>query len=383
MLTYKRGVNSEFHLLSKISVTCGWWLFSWTEVDPHNLVENLMMEDLDALLTDLQNTTAVLKRANLSQQYAETEEPIYEPQRARTAMSAPSRGEIGLQDLEQLLDDYDEQRPSSGGGGKRAQQPDRSSGGGRPTVESLLGELDNAVVVENGEARRANPSSAGRDLDHLMASLSDFKPGVSDSYSRPQKNRPTQASGDQLDNMLGTLQSDMSKHGISTIPKGDCAACGKTIVGQVVIGLAKMWHPEHFVCVHCGEELGHRNFFERSGKAYCENDYHNLFSPRCAYCNGAIKDKCVTALDKTWHPEHFFCAQCGKDFGEDGFHEKDGRAFCRQDYFAMFAPRCKGCQRAIMNNYITALNTQWHPECFVCQSDKEFSKMGPVIMRLD
>lgn len=42
-------------------------------------------------------------------------------------------------------------------------------------------------------------------------------------------------SGDpsQLDSMLGTLQSDMSKHGISTIPKGDCAACGKSIVGQV------------------------------------------------------------------------------------------------------------------------------------------------------
>lgn len=35
-----------------------------------------------------------------------------------------------------------------------------------------------------------------------------------------------------------------------------------------------------------------------------EPDYHNLFSPRCAYCNGAILDKCVTALDKTWHTEH-------------------------------------------------------------------------------
>lgn len=58
----------------------------------------------------------------------------------------------------------------------------------------------------------------------------------------------------------------------------------------MVIALGKMWHPEHFLCAHCGEELGHRNFFERSSRAYCENDYHNLFSPRCAYCNGPIKD---------------------------------------------------------------------------------------------
>jgi hypothetical protein len=75
----------------------------------------------------------------------------------------------------------------------------------------------------------------------------------------------------------------------------------------------------------------------------------------------------VTALDKTWHTEHFFCAQCGKQFGEDGFHEKDGKAYCKDDYFDMFAPKCGGCNRAIMENYISALNTQWHPDCFVCR----------------
>ena len=59
---------------------------------------------------------------------------------------------------------------------------------------------------------------------------------------------------------------------------------------KVVLAMGKMWHPEHFSCCQCGEELGHRAFFERGGRAFCENDYHNMFSPRCAYCNGAIKD---------------------------------------------------------------------------------------------
>lgn len=77
--------------------------------------------------------------------------------------------------------------------------------------------------------------------------------------------------------------------------------------------------------------------------------------------------KCVTALDKTWHTEHFFCAQCGQAFGEDGFHERDGKPYCRNDYFDMFAPKCNGCNRAIMENYISALNSQWHPDCFVCR----------------
>uniref|UniRef100_A0A8C7WWP0 Paxillin n=1 Tax=Oryzias sinensis TaxID=183150 RepID=A0A8C7WWP0_9TELE len=176
---------------------------------------------------------------------------------------------------------------------------------------------------------------------------------------------PTQVN--KLDNMLGSLQSDLHKLGVQTVAKGVCGACCKPIVGQVVTAMGRTWHPEHFVCTHCQEEIGSRNFFEREGQPYCEKDYHNLFSPRCYYCNGPILDKVVTALDRTWHPEHFFCAQCGTFFGPEGFHEKDGKAYCRKDYFDMFAPKCGGCARAILENYISALNCLWHPECFVCR----------------
>lgn len=171
--------------------------------------------------------------------------------------------------------------------------------------------------------------------------------------------------------MLGSLATHMTEQGITTTQKGCCCACDKPIVGQVITALGKTWHPEHFTCTSCNQELGTRNFFERDGKPYCEVDYHNLFSPRCAYCNGPILDKCVTALDKTWHPDHFFCAQCGNTFGDDGFHEKDGKPYCRDDYFNMFAPKCGGCNSPIMDNYISALNAQWHPECFVCRDCKE------------
>ncbi|XP_068094816.1 paxillin isoform X2 [Hyperolius riggenbachi] len=173
--------------------------------------------------------------------------------------------------------------------------------------------------------------------------------------------------GSQLDNMLGSLQSDLNKLGVATVAKGVCGACKKPIAGQVVTAMGRTWHPEHFVCTHCQEEIGSRNFFERDGQPYCEKDYHNLFSPRCFYCNGPILDKVVTALDRTWHPEHFFCAQCGAFFGPEGFHERDGKAYCRKDYFDMFAPKCGGCTHAILENYISALNTLWHPECFVCR----------------
>ncbi|XP_072271588.1 paxillin isoform X3 [Pyxicephalus adspersus] len=324
----------------------------------------------------------------------------------------------------------------------------------RPSVESLLDELESSVptpvpsitvpqveisnpqrVSTNQQQTRISASSATRELDELMASLSDFKmispfasndvealpscpplnPTLPDkssvpflppfpswasqededfihgydyrnpsSRSLPASNEtslvmaqgksvnsspPSSAPkpGSQLDNMLGSLQSDLNKLGVATVAKGVCGACKKPIAGQVVTAMGRTWHPEHFVCTHCQEEIGSRNFFERDGQPYCEKDYHNLFSPRCFYCNGPILDKVVTALDRTWHPEHFFCAQCGAFFGPEGFHERDGKAYCRKDYFDMFAPKCGGCTHAILENYISALNTLWHPECFVCR----------------
>ncbi|XP_061400582.1 leupaxin isoform X2 [Musca vetustissima] len=262
----------------------------------------------------------------------------------------------------------------------------------RQVEEKVVRQKDS--FTPNNATHQAYASSATKELDDLMASLSDFKVNNGSNhyhqtitdYAKPNKgtshltqtitetttstvvedNQP-----DQLDSMLGSLQANMNRQGVNTVQKGCCNACEKPIVGQVITALGKTWHPEHFTCNHCNEELGTRNFFERDGFPYCEKDYHNLFSPRCAYCNGAILDKCVTALDKTWHTEHFFCAQCGQQFGEDGFHERDGKPYCRNDYFDMFAPKCNGCNRAIMENYISALNSQWHPDCFVCRDCRQ------------
>ncbi|KAK1900878.1 Paxillin [Dissostichus eleginoides] len=216
---------------------------------------------------------------------------------------------------------------------------------------------------------RTHPSSPSTRTHPSSPSTSLCISGLSDRIQSQGKTSPTgpPKPANKLDNMLGSLQSDLNRLGVQTVAKGVCGACKKPIVGQVVTAMGRTWHPEHFVCTHCQDEIGSRNFFEREGQPYCEKDYHHLFSPRCHYCNGPILDRVVTALDKTWHPEHFFCAQCGAFFGPEGFHEKDGKAYCRKDYFDMFAPKCGGCTRAILENYISALNSLWHPECFVCR----------------
>ncbi|KAH9417519.1 Transforming growth factor beta-1-induced transcript 1 protein [Dermatophagoides pteronyssinus] len=228
-------------------------------------------------------------------------------------------------------------------------------------------------------------SHATRELDDLMASLSDFKLNqIKTTGNQQASNNNYMALGKiqvpnkgyapilnaDLDSMIGNLEIDLNKQGVSTTTKGDCHGCGRAIIGQVVTALGTTWHPEHFVCIKCQQQLGDQTFFERDGLAYCEQDYHRLFSPKCHYCQKPIYDRCITALDKTWHPEHFCCAHCGQNFGDDGYHEKAGNAYCRQDFFKLFAPKCSGCSKPIEDNYVTALGGQWHQDCFVCRDCK-------------
>lgn len=324
-----------------------------------------------------------------------------------------------LQDLNsaQFMAEVDKRNSANGVKGPPPQvapKPNRQEK--RNTVDNLLDQLENALpdgprpsedaaydytLSHNNSGYQPEPShqpvtkttsSATRELDDLMATLSEFKVAGGQpaprpqspnepSYAKPQKSKNAGQMSSQgvisqpggapysgeLESMLGDIQSDLSKQGVTTKTKGLCGACNQPVIGQVITALGKVWHIEHFVCEQCKVPLGTKNFYERDGAAFCEEDYHRIFAPKCCYCNGPIVDKCVTALGNTWHPEHFFCANCGQPFGEDGFHEMNGKAYCREDYLENFAPRCGGCGRPILDNYISALNRHWHPECFVCR----------------
>jgi hypothetical protein len=58
----------------------------------------------------------------------------------------------------------------------------------------------------------------------------------------------------------------------------------------MVTAQGKKWHPEHFNCTECGKILSPDNFFEMKGLPYCEDDFHKLFSAKCAGCLQPIKD---------------------------------------------------------------------------------------------
>ncbi|PKU38242.1 leupaxin isoform x2 [Limosa lapponica baueri] len=243
--------------------------------------------------------------------------------------------------------------------------PHSGAGKGKAPLHALLAELEQSSCPASKDPVPRTPNSCKRDSATAVPPAPRGHEPLASAAMKLGARELAEPSP-SLDNMLGSLTRDLQELGITATPTGVCAACRKPIAGKVLTALGKTWHPEHFVCARCGQELGGRPFFERGGRAYCEEDYHQAFSPRCAYCAGPIREKVLTALDQTWHPEHFFCAHCGKVFGDDGFHERSGKPYCRQDFLAMFAPKCQGCERPVTDNYLSALQGVWHPECFVC-----------------
>jgi len=82
------------------------------------------------------------------------------------------------------------------------------------------------------------------------------------------------------------------------------------------------------------------------------------------------KQQYITALNKNWHPDHLRCSECNEPINSI-IEEKDGKAYCHKDYQKLFGICCNKCHEPILSGgYITALDKPWHVDCFVCNVSK-------------
>jgi hypothetical protein len=151
-----------------------------------------------------------------------------------------------------------------------------------------------------------------------------------------------------------------------------CSGCGIAIRGPFVSALDKTWCPDHFVCANpnCRVPLVNCGFVEEAGQLFCERDYEQYFAPHCGKCGRSIIGEVVNALKNTFHMNCFLCCHCHQPIGTGSFHNEDGKIYCPKDWAAMFQTKCYGCQFPIEpgDRWVEALNQNWHSECFNCST---------------
>jgi paxillin len=342
-------------------------------------------DDLDSLLSSLSstNTNTSAAKANVVNSSGGTDDldsllsslggggggsaaaPTAAPVRAPA--NASSGG--GTDDLDALLTSLGggaAPKPAPVAAATRAPAP-----AGGDDLDSLMASLSSgtsvppaAAAANRPAAVAAAPASGGGadDLDSLMASLS-----VGGSTVPTSSPAPTLPSGGGIDAMLSGLQSEMGGLNTATgASRGNCSGCGGSILGEIIQAMGRAYHPEHFCCANCSEPLGTRNFFEVDGQPQCERCYSSVGCPRCAYCSKPVIDRCITALNKKWHVEHFMCTKCLNPFADGQFYERDGKPWCKPCFDGQFSYSCGRCSQPIVGDVVNALGKHWHPDHFVC-----------------
>uniref|UniRef100_A0A670JQW5 LIM domain kinase 1 n=1 Tax=Podarcis muralis TaxID=64176 RepID=A0A670JQW5_PODMU len=95
--------------------------------------------------------------------------------------------------------------------------------------------------------------------------------------------------------------------------------------------------------------------------------------PICASCSHNIYDgQYLQALNADWHTDCFRCCECGASLSHQ-YYEKDGRLYCKKDYWAHFGELCHGCSEQITKGLVMVAGEQkYHPECFSCLNCRAF-----------
>ena len=86
----------------------------------------------------------------------------------------------------------------------------------------------------------------------------------------------------------------------------------------------------------CKRPFADGRFFEYEGRPYCEIHYNAQRGTICASCQKPITGRCVTALNKRYHPEHFVCSYCTKQLIKGTFKEEKGMAYCTPCHVKLF-----------------------------------------------
>lgn len=147
----------------------------------------------------------------------------------------------------------------------------------------------------------------------------------------------------------------------------NCIVCKRPIDGFKVDILGGHAHVACHRCKTCGLPLGDIASFEHEDSIYCLEHYQEALSEKCNGCGQSVGNRFVKALGFAWHRECFVCEACARPFMGGQFHRHEGKAYCRDDFANLFATKCSTCSKPITSGItVKVLGRAFHEDCFRC-----------------
>ncbi|CAL9685783.1 unnamed protein product [Knipowitschia caucasica] len=105
----------------------------------------------------------------------------------------------------------------------------------------------------------------------------------------------------------------------------------------------------------------------------------------CASCEKPIADKfLLKVLDRPWHVKCVQCCECKCSLSEKCF-SREGRLYCKNDFFRRFGTKCGGCAQGILPSDLVrrAKSKVFHLNCFTCVMCNRQLSTGEELYVLD
>jgi len=155
-----------------------------------------------------------------------------------------------------------------------------------------------------------------------------------------------------------------------------CATCSLPIRGPYLLIKGQYMHPRHYRCHECGIEFHGGDCNEFEGDLYCGPHYAILLLKKCARCGKPCKGRSVTALGRVWHPDHFLCHICQVPLLESNFKSNDDLPYCLTHYIQLFGDCCGYCKEPILKGAVRFLEKTYHDDHFFCAQCQAPLKSG-------
>ncbi|UJR34040.1 hypothetical protein I4U23_021452 [Adineta vaga] len=121
---------------------------------------------------------------------------------------------------------------------------------------------------------------------------------------------------------------------LNTVGLTICTGCSLPIEEQFLLCvMGTYWHERCLVCVECQEPLA-ATCYHKEGKIYCKRDYFEIFGMRCSRCKATLRpDEIIMKTSgQVFHLQCFRCSFCDDHLHKgDPYMFRDGLLFCHAD----------------------------------------------------